>query len=158
MARPMASSRQPRPVKNLAKNGMTTPVTSARKKLAAFRPTRLGSETEIPEGWFDRRPDRGGRITTGADIDKLPPCRRKNPSGWQSRLGASPLAPEALDLAPQLVNLVLQVPQPLLAVGRTARGNPPRPGGRAGSEARLGLPRPRARFRRGRPVGVLGRL
>src|SRR5437899_11899434 len=57
-AMPMVSLRQPRSARNLARNGITTPVTSARKKLAAFRPTRLDRETV--------------EIGSVADIDQAP--------------------------------------------------------------------------------------
>ncbi len=55
---PMASSRQPRSARNLARKGMTTPPTSARKKFAAFSPTRLWSETQGHEELGLRWPDR----------------------------------------------------------------------------------------------------
>src|SRR5438874_12210910 len=71
MARPMASSRQPRSARNLAKKGMTTPPTSARKKLAAFRPARLRPETRVSGGRCTRT-RRCSSITALVDIFSAP--------------------------------------------------------------------------------------
>src|SRR5438067_7933225 len=90
----MASSRQPRPARNFARNGRTTPVTSARKKLAAFRPTRLCTETGC------------------------------NPAVDMGRTPRKPLAPEGLDLRDQLVKLVLQRLEALFDIPRPGRGRP----------------------------------
>ena len=49
-----------------------------------------------------------------------------------------PLAPEAPDLSPQLLNLVLQVAQPLISISSATRSNPTySTGRRAVSEVRI---------------------
>src|SRR5947209_7841582 len=60
----------------------------------------------------------------GTRLRKLGPSRRA--------VGTLPFAPQPPDLSLQLFNLVLQVAQPLLAIGGPARSQPARPTARGG--------------------------